>query len=265
MRSIEALVKDAGLGVGLNITRCTDRAEVVRLIKKLRPMDCGKNLVRIGGNGDGGYLVPDDLEGIEYCFSPGVSTTVDFEAHLATLKIKSFLADHSVDCPPIQKPEFTFDKKFLGADDNETFFTLKSWKDKYLKGYKGELLLQMDIEGFEYEVICGTPTEVLGCFRIMVIEFHFLDKLFDKFVYELVSKPCFENILRQFYVAHIHPNNCCGSVKTRGVEIPRALEFTFYNKNRVASAKEKYEFPHPLDRDNVITNRSLRLPEVWYS
>jgi hypothetical protein len=265
MRSFKTLLKDAGLAVGLNITGCTERAEVITLIKSLRPMDCGKKLIRIGGNGDGGYLVPDDLEGIEYCFSPGVSTTVDFETHLAALNIRSFLADHSVDSPPIQRPEFVFDKKFLGADDNETFFTLKSWKDKYLPGYAGELLLQMDIEGFEYDVICSTPAEFLRSFRIMVIEFHFLDRLFDSFVHKVVYKPCFEKILNHFYVAHIHPNNRCGSVKTRGVEIPRALEFTFYNKNRVAEAKEQQEFPHPLDRDNVGSNGFLRLPEVWYS
>jgi len=265
MRSLKTIAKDAGLAVGLNITGCTDTAEVLGVIKSLRPMDCGKHLIRIGGNGDGGYLVPDDLEGIEYCFSPGVSTTVDFETHLATLNIKSFLADYSVDSPPIQKPEFIFDKKFLGADDNETFFTLKSWKDKYLRGYTGELLLQMDIEGFEYEVIRSAPTDVLNTFRIMVIEFHSVDRLIDRFVYELVFKPCFEKILSHFYVAHIHPNNCCGTVKTGDIEIPRVLEFTFYNKNRVAGAKENHEFPHPLDRDNVVTNGFLRLPTVWYS
>jgi hypothetical protein len=263
--NVVSFVRDAGLAVGLNITRCADRGEVLGLIKSLRPMDCGKDLIRIGGNGDGGYLVPDDLEGIEYCFSPGVGTTTNFESHLATLKIRSFLADYSVDSPPIRRPEFTFDKKFLGADDNETFFTLKSWKDKYLRGYTGELLLQMDIEGFEYEVIPSTPADVLNCFRIMVIEFHFLDRLFDPFVQELVFKPCFEKILGHFYVSHIHPNNCCGSVKTDGIEIPRVIEFTFYNRNRVAGAREYHEFPHPLDRDNVTTRRSLRLPKVWYS
>ena len=99
----------------------------------------------------------------------------------------------------------------------------------------------------------------------MVIEFHFLDRLFDSFVHKVVSKPCFEKILNHFYVAHIHPNNRCGSVKSGGVEIPRALEFTFYNKNRVVEAKEKEEFPHPLDRDNVGTNGFLPLPKVWYS
>jgi hypothetical protein len=265
MRSLKTIAKDAGLALGLNITGSTDKAEVLDLIKSLRPMDCGKDLIRIGGKGDGGYLVPDDLEGIEYCFSPGVSTTVDFETHLAALNIKSFLADYSVDSPPIQRPEFIFDKKFLGADDNDTFFTLKSWKDKYLPGYMGELLLQMDIEGFEYEVIICTPAEVLSSFRIMVIEFHFLDRLFDSFVHKIVSKPCFEKILNHFYVAHIHPNNCCGSVRTRGLEIPRALEFTFYNKNRVTVAKDKQEFPHPLDRDNVVGNRPLHLPKAWYS
>jgi hypothetical protein len=265
MMGFKSLVRDSGLAVGLNVTGCTDGADVLSLIKSLKPMDCGKELIRIGGNGDGGYLVPDDLEGIEYCFSPGVSTTADFETHLATLNIRSFLADYSVDSPPIQRPEFTFDKKFLGADDNESFFTLKSWKDKYLRGYTGELLLQMDIEGFEYEVIGSTPNDVLSTFRIMVIEFHFLDRLFDQFVYKLVFKPCFEKILKHFHVAHIHPNNCCGTVKTGAIEIPRVLEFTFYNKNRVAGAKAKHEFPHPLDKDNVADRSSLCLPRVWYS
>lgn len=116
------------------------------LIAKLRPLDCEKSLVRIGADNDGGYLLPDDLEDIEYCFSPGVSRMVDFESHLATKNIRAFLADYSIDSPPIEKPEFTFDKTFLGAIDTHTFFTLGSWKDKYLKNYADDVLLQMDIE-----------------------------------------------------------------------------------------------------------------------
>lgn len=38
-----------------------------------------KDLIRLGPNGDGGYLVPDDLTGIEACFSPGVCATSEFE------------------------------------------------------------------------------------------------------------------------------------------------------------------------------------------
>ncbi len=100
---------------GLNVTGQTSPTDVTALIRRLRPLDCGKELIRIGGEGDGGYLVPNDLEGIEYCFSPGVSTTSDFENTLADLHIKSFLADYSVASPPVVRPEMVFDKKFLGV------------------------------------------------------------------------------------------------------------------------------------------------------
>jgi hypothetical protein len=89
------IIKEAAFAAGLNVTRQTPIEEIRQLIRTLRPVDCGKPLIRIGGDGAGGYLLPDDLEGIEYCFSPGVSTVADFESHLATLHIKSFLADYS--------------------------------------------------------------------------------------------------------------------------------------------------------------------------
>jgi hypothetical protein len=261
---LKKLIKNAAFSVGLTLTRQTDSAEVFGLISRLWPQDCGKNLIRIGGNADGGYLLPDDLEGIEYCFSPGVSKVADFESDLADRNIWSFLADYSVDAPPAERPEFTFDKKYLGSGDTEIAFTLKSWRDKYLKDYAGDLLLQMDIEGCEYEVLLSTPADLLNEFRIMVIEFHYLDKLFDPLVYTLY-KSCFGKILKHFHVAHIHPNNCCGGVQKGEIEIPRVMEFTFYNHNRVNHTRNRHEFPHPLDRDNVLANKSLPLPKCWYS
>ncbi len=53
--------------------------EVRELINKLRPISCDKTLIRLGPKGDGGYLVPDDLEGIVACFSPGVGSISKFE------------------------------------------------------------------------------------------------------------------------------------------------------------------------------------------
>lgn len=261
---LKGMAKDAVFAVGLNVTRQTNNADVRDLIAKLRPVDCGNDLIRVGAHGDGGYLLPDDLEGIEYCFSPGVSKMVEFESHLAARNIKSFLADFSVDSAPVQRPEFTFDKKFLGAIDTDIFFTLSSWKDKYLKNYMGDLLLQMDIEGFEYEVLLSTPVDLLDRFRIMVIEFHELDKLFDPFIYTLY-KTCFEKVLERFHVAHIHPNNCCGSVKKGEIEVPRVMEFTFYNKRRVKKTMFRQQFPHPLDRDNMLSRKPISLPKCWYS
>lgn len=249
--------------LGLNVTRQTAPADVRRLIQKLRPQDCGVELIRIGGDADGGYLLPDDLEGIEYCFSPGVGTLSGFETHLADLHIKSFLADYSVDAAPVSRPELIFDKKFLGSSDRGPFMTLASWKNKYLPDYTGDLILQMDIEEAEYEVILSTPDSLLDQFRIIVVEFHELHKLFDPFGFRLISS-CFEKLLERFCVVHIHPNNIGGSLKRDGIEIPKMLEFTFFNKKRVHSAKPQTIFPHKLDRDSFAT-LSLPLPKCWFS
>lgn len=252
------------MSMGLSAVRHTEPDKVRALIRSLSPEDCGKELIRLGGNTDGGYLIPDDLEGLEYCFSPGVSTVADFENQLADRGIKSFLADYSVSSSPISRPEFVFDKKFLGATDNEQYFTLASWKDKYLRGYGGDLLLEMDIEGCEYEVILNTPDDLLDQFRIIVIEFHDLHRMFDPFAFKIIESS-FQKLLKHFHVAHIHPNNCTKSVRMGDLEIPPLLEFTFYNKNRVQFSKYAGLFPHPYDRDNFPELKTLQLPRCWYS
>jgi hypothetical protein len=217
----------------------------------------------VGGSGDGGYLIPDDLAGIEYCFSPGVSTVSGFENQLADLHIKSFLADYSVDGPSITRPEFTFDKNFLGSSDRDEFITLNTWKTKYLNGYTSDLLLQMDIEGYEYEVILSTPDNLLDQFRIVIIEFHNLDHLFDASVFDLLAS-CFDKLLKSFHVVHIHPNNCSGVIKNGDIEIPQIMEFTFLNKRRARSVRDAVAFPHILDSDNV-EGRAVPLPRCWYN
>jgi hypothetical protein len=43
-------------------------------MRSLAPIDTGIPLDRVGGDGDGGYLIPRDTEGVVALFSPGVST-----------------------------------------------------------------------------------------------------------------------------------------------------------------------------------------------
>ena len=53
-------------------------------LTKIRPESQVKEFIRIGSDHDGCYLVPNDLESIKYCYSPGVSNNSDFEDQLAT-------------------------------------------------------------------------------------------------------------------------------------------------------------------------------------
>src|ERR1700683_662202 len=157
---MRSALKSAVMTLNLNVARKTGKSALLDLLGKLKPLDSGIEMIRIGRAGDGGYLVPNDLSGIEYCFSPGVGPSSEFELHLADRNIRSFLADYSVESPPVDRPEFTFDRKYLGASDAEPYITLASWKNKYLRDYKGDLLLQMDVEGAEYEVILGAPDDL---------------------------------------------------------------------------------------------------------
>jgi hypothetical protein len=53
------------------LTRKTDIRNLKRLIALVSPVATDKQLVRFGPGGDGGYLIPNDLQGVEACFSPG--------------------------------------------------------------------------------------------------------------------------------------------------------------------------------------------------
>ena len=73
-------------------TRLTPEEDVKALIYSLRPRLADQKLIRLGPSGDGGYLVPDDLEDIEACLSPGVALVSGFERDCAALGMKIFMA-----------------------------------------------------------------------------------------------------------------------------------------------------------------------------
>ena len=53
-----------------------------------------------------------------------------------------FLADRSVDAPPVSHERFTFTRKFIGASDTEAFMTMDSWVRDSIGSQAGDLLLQ---------------------------------------------------------------------------------------------------------------------------
>jgi hypothetical protein len=96
----------------------TATAEVVAVLELLKPKASKTPLIRIGGDMDGAYLVPDDLDGIVACFSPGVSRTKYFEDFLAErYGIQSHMCDFSCDVDELKTPlkpgMQTFVKKWL--------------------------------------------------------------------------------------------------------------------------------------------------------
>ncbi|EIA10418.1 hypothetical protein [Flavobacterium frigoris] len=119
------------------------------LIEKLQPYQTDKGLVRLGPNGDGGYLVPNDLEGIVACFSPGVDLTSGFEENSCKLGMEIYLASVSVIKPNLNLPDdiYNFLSKYIGCTNNKDFLTIDEWVKCVKIEEHFDLLLQMDIQG----------------------------------------------------------------------------------------------------------------------
>lgn len=239
----------------------SDPGKVRALIHSLCPVDCCYPLVRIGTTGDGGYLLPDDLDNISACVSPGISVEVGFDLAMADRGIDVFMADASVAGPPVYNPHFYFTPKFLDVLEDETHTRLDSLCAQIVGG--GDRILQMDIEGAEYRVLLDTSDECLRRFRIMVIEFHDLHQLFGRFSFGLIEAT-FRKLLRFHRVVHIHPNNVSQPIVRNGIAIPPVMEFTFLRRDRTGSCSERQlTFPHLLDRDNASDCLPVILPECW--
>ena len=249
---------------GLFVTRnYVDEKSLSRFLERLYPVKTGHDLIRLGSEGDGGYLLPDDLEGVTTCFSPGVSENSSFELDLyERFNIESYLCDNSVSWPSVDCDGFNFIKKHLNSFTDSNAMTLESWVATYMPE-SGDSILQMDIESAEYNVIIHTDKSIFDRFRILIIEFHNFHYLFNKIGHRtLVS--CFDKLLDNFRVVHIHPNNN-GGVRTYGnFVIPSEMEFTFLRKDRISDYSYANEFPHPLDADNVSTKKGVALPEMFY-
>ena len=252
------------IGISIQVRKLNSRENLIEFLQKLYPLKINKKLIRVGSKGDGGYLVPDDLEGIVALFSPGVGSKQDFDFECAEKNdINVFMADASVNGPVINHNNFFFTKKFIGSFDNEEYMSINEWVKSSIVDDGLDLMLQMDIEGYEYETIYSISTDILNRFRIVLIEFHQLDMLWDKFYFEKF-KNVFFKILQTHYVVHLHPNNCCEVYEKNGISIPPVMEFTFIRKDRVNVVGFENKFPNELDYDCTSKN-TLILPECWYN
>jgi len=231
--------------------KSVSRAEWMSFRDGLSPKNTGWELIRVGANRDGGYLVPNDLSDLLGCISPGVSNLVDFELFLADRGIPSEMYDASIETLPIQNPRFKFRKNFIGSPLNDGYISLNTAIQEFPNANKASLLLQMDIEGDELSAFHTLIPDDLDKFRIIVVEFHRVQDWTNRTVFRQLVKPIFINLFEKFDLVHIHPNNCDGEFYFAGKFFPRAIEVTFHHKSRRLLEASPVSLPHFLDTPNT--------------
>lgn len=262
MRLFKRLIRYILNSQNIFAERSIEKIKLIDFIKLFKiKIPSNVDLIRIGSSHDGGYLVPNILEKINFCFSAGVGGNIEFEKDLLKYKIKSFGADSTVDGPPEIVNEYTFLKKNINTFNDNQNITFEKWiKDQNI--YDENLIGQIDIEGDEYNLILSTPSEILKKFKILIFEFHYIHKIQDKIIYNLYVS-AFKKILKDFNICHLHINNAEKQSKIRNIEIPHLLEVTFLNKNCYSEELKKATIPHILDNKNIPSKDNVNFDKNW--
>jgi hypothetical protein len=238
--------------------------EARNTLDMLTPWDVGLPLIRLGSDGDGGYLVPNDLEGVSALLSPGVSETWTFERDIGErFDIPSFMIDGSVSAPPGLTSLQTFQKRWLATRSGKDRTTLADWVADVDPDPARDLMLQMDIEGAEWSIMKRAPRAILKRFRVIVIEFHGLPWMAIRPALRRRYLPVLQRLSQDFEVVHVHANNCCEAEIVGGVVVPRAIEVTYLRRDRIKVMPRRTALPHPLDRDCVPYLPPLELAATW--
>jgi len=236
----------------------------VDVISLLHPVSCEDALVWVGPKMDGGYIVPDILNTIQRCFSPGVNDQTGFKEEFISNGIMCHMADASVDDPKIESDLYTFDRKFIQPCDSIVSVEINSWIEKYVQEGEKDCLLQMDIEGAEYANLLALKPELLRRFKVICVEFHGLHEVFNRTRMD-IFKQVFMKLGHDFHPIFLKPNNTAGAVKCLGLEIPRILEVTFYRKEEFVSIPEYLPNMEGFESfDNDGSAERIHLDEHWF-
>jgi hypothetical protein len=228
----------------------------------LAPMEV-EGLVRVGGSGDGGYVLPEALlRDADVLISIGLGYNWQFEKDARSLNpsIQVHVYDHTVSEKLFARQYFAEVVALLTGkagranvrrrrrrlDDYRAFFGSEAthFRERihdrqdsgsvdiatvFSRARDGRVFVKMDIEGSEYRVledVVSHADRILG----MAIEFH------DTGPLRCVFERTMEVVRRRFEIVHVHANNFMPLYRDG---LPEALEITVVRKDLVGKSSRR--------------------------
>jgi len=190
----------------------------------LKPKDVkDKKKVRIGKKGDGGYVLLNDFKNIKFAYSFGIDGEISFDKELSEKNIDIFMYDHTID--NICESNSKFHWKKIGLTGKKEINTnLKTIKELIKENghiQEKDMILKMDIEGYEWETFLYMSFDILRQFKYILVEFHFFDGC--KSIYSKILKKLNKN----HQIFHLHCNNCGKLINFDGYNICDSLEVSY--------------------------------------
>jgi hypothetical protein len=237
---------------------------VLSLLSLLKPVGVvGESRVRVGRDGDGGYVMIDDFRDIDGAVSLGVGDDVSWDEQIAGYGIEVWQFDPTVAGPPAAHALFHFEPLRAAGKDGDGAVCLETILRTRLAGRDGMKLLKIDIEGDEWAVFNATSEDVLGRFKQIVCEFHRFDRLGEE-EFAAQVRATLEKLARTHFVYHVHGNNCGNFINVGNVVVPETLEVSFGLQSAYRTGRNELRFPMELDRPNQDGRADLFLGTFDY-
>jgi len=230
----------------------------------LNPKSVTCGLRRIGGNKDGGYLIPDLNHVFDGLISPGIGDSFSFEVDFCGKEIRAVLIDATVSKLGNLPTNMIHLSNMLGpvGSSDGVFITLQDIRREYFSESKS-LALQMDIEGAEYEVFKSIQSVDLVGIDLVLVEFHNLHEMNGSSDTKNPLIASMKLLQEDFHLVHTHPNNAGGFFLFRFRTIPKVVETTWIRKNLIEIGLDNVVLPNQLDVPNEPVIWDLNYPKSY--
>ena len=205
----------------------------------------GHELIRVGREYDGGYIMLDDLPGgIAYSF--GISDDVSWDKDMASRGYDVFMYDHTIDGLPEENARFHWSKLGIadGVSLDERLKTLEELISMNHHENERDMILKMDVEGAEWGFLESVKPETLAQFSQILFEFHGMNKT------GICGKipGIIQKISQTHKLIHLHGQNWGFYVCTGGKTFCNQIEVTYVRKDKY-SFIDDYDVRLPTDID----------------
>ena len=223
--------------------RCRRAAECIR------PFDAGCDLVRIGGDADGAYVMADDFHA-SAAISVGVGHDVSWDVDVASRGVPVHMFDPTVEGPPSAVPSGTFHRVGIGTAEQAqrsglTLKPLEALAATAGASATAELILKVDVEGAEWEALEAAAS--LNRYRQIVLELHDLDQLVDYSSGDRIVR-VLERLHETHVSIHAHANNDAPLARFDTYWLPSVLEVSFLRRDLATEITPSTSMREDLDR-----------------
>ena len=202
-------------------------------------------LVRVGGNNDGGYVMSEAALNGSVAYSFGINDDVAWDRDMVEYGYDIYMYDHTISALPEECEQFHFARKGIsaGAISVGPLFTLEDLLRE--NGHIGikHMVLKMDVEGAEWGFLHSISSDVLQQFDQIVFELHELLRIEKQ--EEILA--ALRKINATHQLVHIHANNYSNVVNWGERYMADAIEVTYIRRDVCDFSAWKPIYPLVLD------------------